>query len=111
MDARYSGVSEPIARASLEPHCRAFAGWETIYADWPAEAAPYKYYWKQYDLKLSDYDSSFIEHRDEMAFEMAQAGDARAYSTLQRIVARDGNESNRERAQRLMGKLEAQQSG
>jgi hypothetical protein len=107
MDARYSAVSEPIAEKSLSPHCWAVADWARVYANWPEGAKPDPYYWKSYDVRFVDYDNSYFATRDELAFDMAQAGDPRAYSTLQRIVARDSDEGKRDRARRLMAELEA----
>jgi len=105
MDARYQGISQPVSPGSLEPHCCEIASWEQLYADWPDDTKPYRYYWKKYDLKLNDYDVSYHVLRDDLAFEMAEAGDVRAYSTLQRIVARDKDENKCERAELLMKQL------
>ena len=105
IDARYQKVSDPIDAGSLQPHIRPVP-WDEIYADWPSEK--YQYYWRRYDLKFSQYDNSYHQRRDELAFEMAAAGDQRARSTLQRIVARDGDAAKRWRAEGFLAELDAQ---
>lgn len=109
MDARYQSVAEPIVAGQLESH--GGLGWDEIYAGWPPETAHLRYYWKQFDLKLVPYDRAYNERRDAMAFEMAEAHDTRAISTLQRIVARDRNPHKIERARNLLSDLENRTSG
>ena len=108
MDARYQSRNQPLTAQSLAPHCVASAGWEEIYRDWPATADPYKYYWQEWDLHVADYDDSYNRQRDKLALEMAEAGDRRALSVLQRIIARDPDSEKRERAQQLLTKLECE---
>jgi hypothetical protein len=43
--------------------------------------------------------------RDALGFEFGEAGDSRARSVLQRIVARDADAEKRARAQRLLDAL------
>ena len=104
MDARYQRASEPIAPGSLEPHSKPHT-WEEIYADWPHDDL--KYYWKKWDLDVKAYDNSYHDKRDEMAWEMAEAGDVRALSTLQRIIARDLDPAKRKQAEAMLAELEA----
>ena len=52
--------------------------WEEIYHDWPNEN--YKYYWHDFNMQLSDYDFSYHQERDRLAFEMADVGDERSRS-------------------------------
>ena len=65
-----------------------------------------KYYWRQYLLKVQPFDPSYFEKRDRMGLEMGAAGDARARSVLQRIVARDADPAKRARAASLLAQLE-----
>ena len=106
MDGRYQKVSDPIAPGSLEPHSQPNT-WEKIYADWPSEDL--QYYWHKWDLEVKEYDSSYHEKRDEMAFEMAEQGDQTARSALQRVIARDLDADKREKAEDLLAKLDGVQ--
>lgn len=103
MDGRYQKVNDPIAPGSLQPHSQP-STWDEIYADWPA--SDLQYYWRKWDLKLKEYDNSYHEKRDQIAFEMAAEGDTRAISTLQRIVARDADPTKRQKAEELLSVLE-----
>lgn len=106
IDGRYQKRSDPITADSLKPHGSIDSpSWETIYADWPS--ADFQYYWKDWNLRIVDYDPSYLERRDELAMEMAENGDELARSTLQRIVARDLNPEKRARAQNLLTRLDA----
>ena len=103
MDARYQKASDPIAPGSLQPHSQPSA-WEEIYADWADTEL--QYYWRKWDLEVNAYDNSYHEKRDEMALQMAQEGDARAISTLQRIIARDDSPDKRAQAEALLASLQ-----
>jgi hypothetical protein len=105
MDARYQKISDPIAPGSLQPHSQPHT-WEEIYADWPPNDL--QYYWQKWDLEVKEYDSSYHEKRDKLGLEMAEKGDKRAISVLQRIVARDADPGKQERAATLLATLEAQ---
>lgn len=104
LDTRFQKVSEPIVSDSLEPHGKLIA-WEQVYADWPSDHL--QYYWRKWPLKINPYDVQYHERRDAMAFAMAEAGDPRARSTLQRIVFRDADPDKRGRAERLLAGLDA----
>ena len=104
MDARYQRASQPVAPGSLQPHSQP-NDWATIYRDWPADEL--KYYWEKYDLEIKEYDPSYHEKRDRLAFEMAERGDERARAALDRIVARDADPAKRARARRLLEGLGA----
>ena len=103
MDGRYQKVNDPIAPGSLQPHSQP-STWDEIYADWPAPDL--QYYWRKWDLELKEYDNSYHEKRDQIAFAMAAEGDTRAISTLQRIVARDADPAKRQKAEELLAVLE-----
>lgn len=104
MDGRYQKVNDPIAPGSLQPHSQP-STWDEIYAGWPA--SDLQYYWRKRDLELKEYDNSYYEKRDQIAFAMAAEGDTRAISTLQRIVARDADPAKRQKAEELLAVLEA----
>ena len=78
--------------------------WEEIYADWPADSL--QYYWRDLELEVKAYDSSYHEERDRQAFAMAEQGDKTAVATLHRIVARDKDPAKRQRAEALLATLE-----
>jgi hypothetical protein len=106
MDGRYQKLSDPINSDSLLPHIKPVT-WEEIYADWPSDQL--QYYWKEWemDLEFKEYDFSYFDKRDRLAFEMAARGDLQARSTLQRITARDKDAAKREKAAKLLAELDA----
>jgi hypothetical protein len=57
-------------------------------------------------LKLRDFDRTWFDKRDALGFELGAAGDPRARSVLQRIVARDADAEKRERAKHLLDALD-----
>ena len=79
--------------------------WEEIYAEWPPTEL--RYYWRRWDLEMVEYDNSYHDKRDQMGLEMAAGGDQNARSTLQRIIARDGDEAKRKKAEALLAELDA----
>lgn len=105
MDARYQRASEPVSPGSLQPHPQPEMTWGDVYADWPE--SDLKYYWKRFDLHEEPYDDKYHQKRDHLGIEMAERGDARARSVLQRIVARDLDQSKQERAQQLLARLDS----
>lgn len=104
MDVRYQLVADPFnpdnANADGQPH-----SWEEIYAGWRSNAL--QYYWKRQPLTEKPFDRRWFDQRDARAFELAEAGDARARSVLLRIVARDPSPDKRTRAQALLEALPA----
>ncbi len=107
LDARFQRVSDPIAPDSLEPHGKAIT-WEEIYSGWAS--CDLQFYWRKWDMQISPYDMQYHERRDSAAFAMAEAGDDRARSALQRIIARDTDPAKRQRAEKLLAALDAAQS-
>ena len=104
IDARFQRPGDPIEEKSLLPHVNPVT-WEEIYAGWPNR--DYQYYWKEWNLSFIEYDYSYLEERDRLAFEMAAAGDERARSALQRIVSRDADPEKRRRAEVALVSLDA----
>ncbi len=103
IDARYQRVSDPIAPGSILPHSQPNT-WENIYAGWKNESL--KNYWENYELEIVEYDDSYHDRRDRMAFDMAEQGDEKAVSALQRIIARHNDPATRERAAELLARFE-----
>ena len=103
IDARYQRISDPIAPGSILPHSQPNT-WENIYRGWEDESL--KYYWEKYDLEVVEYDNSYHDKRDRMAFDMAERGDETAVSALQRIIARHNDPAMRERAAELLARFE-----
>lgn len=99
MDVRYQLLSEPFnidnANADGQP-----LAWDDIYAGW--KSADLQYYWQRQALNLLPFDRVWFDKRDALAFQHAEAGDRRAISVLQRIVARDPDQGRRDRAERLL---------
>jgi len=102
MDVRYQLVSEPFNIDNADPDGQPLS-WEEIYADWRSDAL--QYYWQRLPLTLKAFDPVWFERRDALGFALGEAGDPRARSVLQRIVARDANAEKRARAQRLLDAL------
>jgi hypothetical protein len=102
MDVRYQRVSEPFnvdnTNADGQP-----LSWAEIYAGWRSDAL--KYYWQRLPLTEQAFDRRWFDKRDARAFELGEAGDPRARSVLQRIVARDADPEKRARAQHLLDAL------
>ena len=102
MDVRYQRADLPFnpdnANADGQP-----LAWEDIYAGWRSDAL--QYYWRKLPLTEAPFDRRWFDKRDDRAFALAEAGDARAKSVLQRIVARDADPAKRERARALLDAL------
>jgi hypothetical protein len=70
MDVRYQPVSQPIHALSLRPHLASYTafnpslaggrppGWDELYKGWADDTL--KYYWRKYDLRLSDYEVELL---------------------------------------------------
>lgn len=103
MDVRYQLVSEPFnldnANADGQP-----LPWDEIYAGW--QSTELQYYWTKLPLTLRPFDRTWFDKRDALGFELGEAGDPRARSVMQRIVARDADPAKRARAQRLLDALD-----
>lgn len=95
VDYRFQRRADPITKASLEPHDR-LIDWEQIYADWAP--GQYQYFWRNWDLSITEYDMQYNEKRDSLAFELAANGDETARASLNRIVARDPDPDKKLRA-------------
>jgi hypothetical protein len=102
MDVRFQLVSEPFNPDNAQPDGQPLS-WEEVYAGWRSEAL--KYYWKRLPLTLRPFDPQWFDKRDALAFELGAAGDPRARSVLQRIVARDADAGKRARARALLEAL------
>jgi ectoine hydroxylase-related dioxygenase (phytanoyl-CoA dioxygenase family) len=102
MDVRYQLVSEPFNIDNANPDGQPLS-WDEVYRDWRSDAL--KYYWQRLPLTLKPFDPRWFEKRDALGFEFGEAGDPRARSVLQRIVARDADAEKRARAQRLLDAL------
>lgn len=102
MDVRYQLVSEPFNPDNANPDAQPLA-WDSIYSGWTNDSL--KYYWRTLPLTLREFDRQWFDKRDTLAFTLGEAGDPRARSVLQRIVARDPNPTQRARAQALLDTL------
>lgn len=102
MDVRYQSVREPFNIDNANPDGQPLS-WQEVYAGWRSDAL--KYYWQRLPLTLKPFDPQWFNKRDALAFEFGEAGDPRARSVLQRIVARDGSPDKRARAQQLLDAL------
>ena len=102
MDVRFQLVSEPFNVDNANPDGQPLS-WDEVYRDWRSDTL--KYYWRRLPLTLKPFDPVWFDKRDALGFELGAAGDPRARSVLQRIVARDANPEKRARAKRLLDML------
>lgn len=103
MDVRFQRVSEPFNFDNANPDGQPLS-WEEVYDGWKSEEL--KYYWKRLPLTAKPFDRTWFDKRDALGFELGEAGDPRAASVLQRIVARDADPAKRARAAELLRRLE-----
>jgi hypothetical protein len=103
MDVRFQLVSEPFNLDNANPDGQPLT-WDHVYEGWGSDAL--KYYWRRLPLTLKTFDPVWFDKRDALGFELGEAGDPRARSVLQRIVARDANPEKRARAQQLLDTLQ-----
>jgi len=115
VDYRYQSAAAPINEECLSLNERPMAEegarftWERLYAEWDAKGAvtdDLKYHWKRFDLRVVPRDPQYHNRRDELALEAAASGDARAISTLQRIIEFTPLDSLRERAAELIARFD-----
>lgn len=102
MDVRYQLASAPFNPDNANPDGQPLS-WEEVYADWRSDAL--QYYWRRMDLIEQPFDRTWFDKRDGLAFALGEAGDPRARSVLQRIVARDPDPAKRTRAEALLARL------
>jgi ectoine hydroxylase-related dioxygenase (phytanoyl-CoA dioxygenase family) len=102
MDVRYQRASAPFNPDNAQADGQPLA-WEDVYAGWQSDAL--QYYWRKLPLILKPFDRQWFDKRDALAFALAEAGDARAVSVLQRIAVRDPRPEPRARAARLLETL------
>jgi hypothetical protein len=103
-DARFQKLSEPMADVNLMPYAGC-GSWDEVYAGWSNREG--QYYWKDLPIKIVPLDRSHYERRDAMAFAMAEAGDLGARDAILRIIQRDPLAEKRQRAEKLLARLDA----
>jgi hypothetical protein len=103
IDVRFQRVSEPFNFDNATPDGQPLT-WEEVYADWKSDEL--KYYWKRLPLTPKPFDRTWFDKRDALGFALGEAGDPRAASVLQRIVARDADPEKRARAEALLRTLD-----
>jgi hypothetical protein len=104
IDARYQRADAPISAVSMA----AYSGcgdWEEIYADWRNDDL--KFYWRAQNPDVQDFDYQYYNHRDAIAFAMAEQGNETSRAALLRIVQRDPREEKRDRATAALALLDA----
>jgi hypothetical protein len=102
MDVRYQLVSEKFNIDNANPDGQPLS-WDEVYRDWRSDAL--KFYWRHLPLALQPFDRVWFDKRDALGFALGEAGDPRARSVLQRIVARDADAGKRARARQLLDAL------
>tara|TARA_B100001123_G_C14449685_1_gene686046 strand:- start:56 stop:514 length:459 start_codon:yes stop_codon:yes gene_type:complete len=103
-DARYQPASQPVAPLSMDTYSGC-GTWEEIYAGWSSSED--QYYWRDLNPKVVEFDRSYYNRRDEMAFEMAERGDIAARDALLRIVQRDPDPAKCARAEKAVALLDS----
>ena len=104
IDCRFQRVADPFNPDNANPDGQPLT-WDEVYADWRSDDL--KYYWTRLPLTHAAFDRRWFDQRDSLGFELGEAADPRARSVLLRIVARDPDPAKRERAARLLARLEA----
>jgi Phytanoyl-CoA dioxygenase (PhyH) len=104
IDCRFQRVGDPFNPDNANPDGQPLT-WDEVYAGWRSDAL--KYYWTRLPLTEVAFDRTWFDRRDALGFAAGEAGDPRARSVLQRIVARDSDPAKRERAARLLATLDA----
>jgi hypothetical protein len=104
IDCRFQRVRDPFNPDNANPDGQPLT-WEEVYADWRSDEL--QYYWTRLPLAEVPFDRTWFDRRDALGFALGEAGDPRARSVLQRIVARDPDPAKRERAGRLLATLAA----
>lgn len=105
MDVRFQRADQPFNFDNANPDGQPLT-WEEVYAGWKSDDL--KYYWKRLPLNGIPFDRTWFDKRDAMGFELGEAGDPRAASVLQRIVARDSDPAKRARAAALLQTLKVE---
>jgi hypothetical protein len=104
IDCRFQRVRDPFNPDNANPDGQPLS-WEQVYAGWRSDAL--QYYWTRLPLTEVPFDRTWFDRRDALGFALGEAGDPRARSVLQRIVARDPDPAKRERAERLLATFDA----
>ena len=104
IDCRFQRVRDPFNPDNANPDGQPLT-WNDVYASWRSDAL--QYYWKRLPLTEVAFDRTWFDRRDTLGFALGEASDPRARSVLQRIVARDPDPAKRERAARLLARLDA----
>ena len=107
IDCRFQRVRDPFNPDNANPDGQPLS-WAEVYADWRSEKL--QYYWTRLPLTEAAFDRTWFDRRDALGFALGEAGDPRARSVLQRIVARDQDPAKRERAARLLATLDGSTS-
>jgi hypothetical protein len=101
-DFRYQRASEPMTPHMLQPSGGQL-DWDRVYDGWSSRTL--QYYWRSFDLTVTEYDHRFDRRRDEQAMTLARAGDQHARSFLQTISTRNPDPALRRAASELIAEL------
>lgn len=104
MDFRFQSAREPINERSLNLASGALT-WESLYRNWDSDAI--KFYWRALNPLTTHFDDRYERERNKQAIELAELGDRRTISALQRIAVHDPDPRLREQASGLLDRLEA----
>jgi hypothetical protein len=104
IDCGFQRVRDPFNPDNANPDGQPLT-WDEVYAGW--RSRDLQYYWTRLPLTEAPFERTWFDRRDRLGFELGEAGDPRARSVLQRIVARDHDPAKRARAARLLAELDA----
>ena len=102
LDNRYQSARVPIAEQMLMPHLSGISplSWDDVYEDWQSDDL--KYYWKVHDLDVMAKQMQWLDQLNAEALERAARGDADAAHHLRRLVRRDPESEQGQRAKETL---------
>lgn len=102
LDNRYQSAHIPIAEQMLTPHLSGIGPltWDEVYADWKSDDL--NYYWKAHDLEVMAKQMQWLDQLNAEAVERAAKGDKDAAHHLHRLVRREPESDNGQRARKTL---------
>jgi hypothetical protein len=102
LDNRYQSAHVPIAEQMLTPHLSGLSplSWDDVYAGW--ESDEFQYYWKAHELEVIPKQMQWLDQLNAEALERAANGDAHAAHHLRRLMRREPDSDQGQRARQVL---------